>query len=142
MQLMEREAEAHHEGGISEPRGRGGRSASRRGGRVVLVASLAMLMFAAGAIGLFRTLRSDPPAVSSRVAPALDDKPVIASGTSPVAVFHAAEDSGRHPYVTCVGREDEPTHMRRVGFPSMDKNIPVDCKRTSSAGNASWAETS
>jgi len=70
------------------------------------------------------------------------DGTVIASGTSPVAVFHAAEDSGRHPYVTCVGREDEPTHMRRVGFPSMDKNIPVDCKRTSSAGNASWAETS
>src|SRR5216683_1257874 len=45
------------------------------------------------------------------------DGTVIASGTSPVAVFHAAEDSGRHPYVTCVGREDEPTHMRRVSFP-------------------------
>jgi hypothetical protein len=45
------------------------------------------------------------------------DGAVIASGTSPVAVFHAAEDSGRQPYVTCVGREDEPTHMRRVSFP-------------------------
>jgi hypothetical protein len=42
---------------------------------------------------------------------------VIASGTSPVAVFHAAEASGRHPFVTCVGREDEPTRMRRASFP-------------------------
>lgn len=31
---------------------------------------------------------------------------VIASGTSPVAVFHAAEKSARNPFVTCVGRED------------------------------------
>src|SRR5947199_1417336 len=41
------------------------------------------------------------------------DGAVIASGTSPVAVFHAAEASGRHPFVTCVGREDEPCRMRR-----------------------------
>src|SRR5437588_12766223 len=45
------------------------------------------------------------------------DGAVIASGTSPVAVFHAAEASGRHPFVTCVGREDEPTRMRRSRFP-------------------------
>jgi hypothetical protein len=45
------------------------------------------------------------------------DGAVIASGTSPVAVFHAAAGSGRHPFVTCVGREDEPTRMRRVSFP-------------------------
>ena len=45
------------------------------------------------------------------------DGAVIASGTSPVAVFHAAEASGRHPFVTCVGREDEPTRMRRARFP-------------------------
>jgi hypothetical protein len=45
------------------------------------------------------------------------DGAVIASGTSPVAVFHAAEASGRHPFVTCVGREDEPTRMRRASFP-------------------------
>jgi predicted aspartyl protease len=42
------------------------------------------------------------------------DGAVIASGTSPVAVFHTAEESGRNPFVTCVGREDEPCHMRRV----------------------------
>jgi hypothetical protein len=45
------------------------------------------------------------------------DGAVIASGASPVAVFHAAEASGRNPFVTCVGREDEPTRMRRVRFP-------------------------
>jgi predicted aspartyl protease len=45
------------------------------------------------------------------------DDAVIASGTSPVAVFHAAEASGRHPFVTCVGREDEPCRMRRISFP-------------------------
>src|SRR5271169_2922109 len=44
------------------------------------------------------------------------DGAVIASGTSPVAVFHAAEASGRNPFVTCVGCEDEPTRMRRVSF--------------------------
>src|SRR2546423_1617840 len=44
------------------------------------------------------------------------DGVVIASGTSPVAVFHAAEESGRHPFVTCVGREDEPCRMRRTSF--------------------------
>ncbi|MBL8793669.1 MAG: hypothetical protein JNM56_07185 [Planctomycetia bacterium] len=41
---------------------------------------------------------------------------VVASGNSPVAVFHAAETSGQYPFVTCVGHEDEPTRMRRVGF--------------------------
>ena len=45
------------------------------------------------------------------------DGAVIASGTSPVAVFHAAESSGRHPFVTCVGREGEPCRMRRASFP-------------------------
>src|SRR5947208_7806023 len=45
------------------------------------------------------------------------DGAVIASGYSPVAVFHAAEASGRHPFVTCVGREDEPCRMRRASFP-------------------------
>lgn len=44
------------------------------------------------------------------------DGTVIASGTSPVAVFHAAEASGRHPFFTCVGREDEPCRMRRTSF--------------------------
>lgn len=45
------------------------------------------------------------------------DGAVIASGASPVAVFHAAEASGRNPFVTCVGRENEPCRMRRASFP-------------------------
>jgi hypothetical protein len=45
------------------------------------------------------------------------DGAVIASGASPVAVFHTAEASGRHPFVTCVGKEDEPCRMRRASFP-------------------------
>ena len=44
------------------------------------------------------------------------DGVVIASGSSPVAVFHAAEASGQTPFVTCVGHEDEPTRMRRASF--------------------------
>lgn len=51
------------------------------------------------------------------------DGNVIASGTSPVAVFHAAEASGRHPFVTCVGKEDEPCRMRRASF-SYDSSYP------------------
>ena len=42
------------------------------------------------------------------------DGMVIASGTSPVTVFHAAEASGRHPFFICVGREAEPSRIRRV----------------------------
>src|SRR5947209_206590 len=53
------------------------------------------------------------------------DGVVIASGTSPVAVFHAAEASGRNPFVTCVGREDEPTRMRRVNVAS-DGSYPAN----------------
>jgi Family of unknown function (DUF5678) len=53
------------------------------------------------------------------------DGKVIASGTSPVAVFHAAEATGRNPFVTCVGREDEPTRMRRVSF-AYDSSYPVE----------------
>jgi hypothetical protein len=45
------------------------------------------------------------------------DGQVIASGSSPVAVFHAAEASGRHPFLVCVGREDEPSRIRRATFP-------------------------
>src|SRR6266571_5175352 len=44
------------------------------------------------------------------------DGVVIASGNSPVEVFHAAENLGRNPFVTCVGREDEPCRMRRARF--------------------------
>jgi hypothetical protein len=42
---------------------------------------------------------------------------VIVSGTSPVEVFHAAQASGKHPFVTRVGHENEPNRMRRVSFP-------------------------
>ena len=41
---------------------------------------------------------------------------VIVSGTSPVEVFHAAQASGLHPFVTRVGYEDEPNRMRRASF--------------------------
>ena len=44
------------------------------------------------------------------------DGAVVASGSSPVAVFHAAESAARSPFVTCVGREEEPVRMRRVSF--------------------------
>jgi hypothetical protein len=36
---------------------------------------------------------------------------VIVSGTGPVEVFHAAQQSGLHPFVTCVGRGREPCHI-------------------------------
>jgi hypothetical protein len=45
------------------------------------------------------------------------DGKVIASGGSPVTVFHAAEASGRHPFFICVGREDEPCRIRRTTSP-------------------------
>ena len=41
---------------------------------------------------------------------------VLVSGASAVEVLHAAQASGLHPFVTCVGREHEPSHMRRVVF--------------------------
>src|SRR5205807_1313834 len=40
------------------------------------------------------------------------DGAVIASGTSPVAVFHAAEATGRNPFVACVGHEDDPCRLQ------------------------------
>src|SRR5215204_624845 len=42
---------------------------------------------------------------------------VIASGRSPVEVFHQAQASGLHPFVTCVAHEDEPFRIRRASFP-------------------------
>lgn len=51
------------------------------------------------------------------------DGKVIASGSSPVTVFHAAEASGRHPFFICVGREDEPCRIRRVTS-SYDASYP------------------
>jgi hypothetical protein len=42
------------------------------------------------------------------------DGVVVASGTRPVLVFHAAHKAAEHPYIICVGREDEPYRMRRA----------------------------
>jgi hypothetical protein len=51
------------------------------------------------------------------------DGKVIASGSSPVAVFHAAEATAQSPFVTCVGHEDEPCRMRTVSF-DYDRDYP------------------
>jgi hypothetical protein len=51
------------------------------------------------------------------------DGKVIASGRSPVAVLHAAEASGRHPFFICVGREEEPCRIRRASF-AYDASYP------------------
>jgi hypothetical protein len=48
---------------------------------------------------------------------------VIATGSSPVEVYHAARTSGRHPFVICVGREQEPSRIRRSSF-SYDPGYP------------------
>lgn len=44
------------------------------------------------------------------------DGQVIEHGSSPVAVLHNAQATGRHPFVICVGREDEPCRIRRATF--------------------------
>ena len=54
---------------------------------------------------------------------AFADGKIIASGPSPVEVFHQAQQAGKHPYVICVGREDEPCRMRRAEF-SYDQSYP------------------
>src|SRR6266851_947852 len=50
---------------------------------------------------------------------------VIASSKRPVEVSHAARKSGLHPFVICVGREDEPRRIRRVRF-AYDTTYPID----------------
>jgi hypothetical protein len=44
------------------------------------------------------------------------DGAVIASGTRPVVVLSAARQLSPHPFVICVGREDQPLRMRRAIF--------------------------
>jgi hypothetical protein len=44
------------------------------------------------------------------------DGRVVASGTRPVVVFHAAHQAAEHPFVICVGREEEPFRIRRSSF--------------------------
>lgn len=48
---------------------------------------------------------------------------VVASGSRPVAVLHAARQVAQHPYITCVGREGEPYKMRRATF-AYDTSYP------------------
>ena len=55
------------------------------------------------------------------------DGQIIASGTSPVEVFHAAQASGKHPFVTCVGHENEPNRIRRISF-SYGSTHPNPCE--------------
>jgi len=38
---------------------------------------------------------------------------ILVSGMSPVEVFHKAQATGEHSFVTCVGYEHEPSRMRR-----------------------------
>jgi Family of unknown function (DUF5678) len=45
------------------------------------------------------------------------DGAVVASGKSAVEVLHAAQKTGRHPFVTCVGHENEPDRIRLTTFP-------------------------
>jgi len=45
------------------------------------------------------------------------DGKVVASGNSPVTVFHAAEGSGHHPFLICVGKEEQACRIRRAAFP-------------------------
>jgi hypothetical protein len=51
------------------------------------------------------------------------DGKVIASGSSPVNVFHAAEASGQHPFFICVGMEEVPCRIRRMPF-AYDASYP------------------
>jgi hypothetical protein len=54
---------------------------------------------------------------------AFADGAVLFSGASPVEVLHQGQQSGRHPFVACVGREHEPTRMRRTEF-AYDRPYP------------------
>ncbi len=54
---------------------------------------------------------------------------VVASGTRPVIVFHAAHKAAEHPFLTCVGREDEPYRMRRATF-AYDTTYPGEALPT------------
>ncbi|HEV3262575.1 MAG TPA: hypothetical protein VG013_37330 [Gemmataceae bacterium] len=68
------------------------------------------------------------------------DGVVVASGTRPVVVFHAAHQAAAHPYVICVGREEEPYRMRRANF-AYDTSYPGEAspviRPTSGASAAS-----
>lgn len=48
---------------------------------------------------------------------------VVANGTRPVIVLHAARQIAEHPFVTCVGQEDEPYKVRPVTFTSRGEPV-------------------
>ncbi|MBX9627752.1 MAG: hypothetical protein K2X82_28390 [Gemmataceae bacterium] len=52
---------------------------------------------------------------------------VVASGTIPVFVAHAAEEAADAPFVTCVGHEDEPERIRtvRAGYDTGYRGEPL-----------------
>lgn len=54
---------------------------------------------------------------------AFADGAVIAAGPNDIEVLHAATASGRHPFLTRVGAEDEPCRMRRAVF-AYDRSYP------------------
>lgn len=54
---------------------------------------------------------------------------VVASGSSPVAVFHAAEATGRHPFFICVGREHKPCRVRTFEAITEFARIPSQGQR-------------
>jgi hypothetical protein len=60
------------------------------------------------------------------------DGTVVASGDRPVVVFHAAHNVAEHPYVICVGHEDEPYRIRRTTFP-YDVSYPGEALPTINA---------
>lgn len=68
------------------------------------------------------------------------DGRVVASGTSPVAVFHEAEATGLHPFFVCVGREEEPCRIRRSAFPYdlgyPGESLPLICVEFRQAGGS------
>jgi hypothetical protein len=62
---------------------------------------------------------------------------VIASGSSPVTVFHAAEASGQHPFLICVGKEDQPCRIRRAAYP-YDASYPGEARSAAESAVRRW----
>jgi hypothetical protein len=62
------------------------------------------------------TVRDQIPGQSQGQGIGFANGAVVASGTRPVMVLHAASQAALHPYIICVGRENEPFRMRRTNF--------------------------
>jgi hypothetical protein len=69
------------------------------------------------------------------------DGTVIAAASTPLELFLAVQQSGRHPFVIRVGHESEPWYRIRRMFGSgwMDRSIHASFKQTSSVKSESWA---